>query len=135
MTTCCINSNGYGAIGWGEDGRSHITNAHRAAWVHFHGPIPAGMTVDHLCKNRPCVNVEHLRLLSRADNAARTYGRDWPLGECVNGHPDTERARYKFNGRSYCRVCRREWVRKCHERDPDYHKRYHQERKRRKLEA
>lgn len=48
--------------------------AHRWAWEQEHGPIPAGMDVDHICHNRACVNTRHLRLASRAQNAANRRG-------------------------------------------------------------
>jgi len=44
--------------------------AHRVAWETAHGPIPDGLCVLHRCDNPPCVDVEHLFLGTRADNAA-----------------------------------------------------------------
>lgn len=42
--------------------------AHRVAWEAQKGPIPEGMTVDHMCFNRKCVNIGHLRLLTHREN-------------------------------------------------------------------
>lgn len=42
----------------------HHVNAHRLAYMSKHGPIPAGYEVDHVCRNRACVNRSHLRLLT-----------------------------------------------------------------------
>lgn len=80
-------SHGYAQIGWQskEDGR-RVVLAHRAAWVHVNGQVPLGLTFDHICKNRPCVNPDHLRLMSNFENARRTDGRDWEFGKCANGH-------------------------------------------------
>jgi len=86
-----------------------MTLAHRAAWTAVYGQIPEGMTIDHLCKNRRCVNVEHLRLLTNYENARRTSGRDWPLGQCVNGHSDEHLA--NIAGRWHCRICAGDWQR------------------------
>ena len=58
-----------------RDGYGHIrlrgraVRVHRYAWERVNGPIPDGMVVDHLCWNRACVNVEHLRLVTQAQNA------------------------------------------------------------------
>lgn len=43
--------------------------AHRTAYELAKGPIPDGLTVDHLCFNPICCNPAHLRLLTRAENA------------------------------------------------------------------
>lgn len=97
-------SHGYAQIGWyGEDGKTQMRLGHRVAWEARHGPIPDGLTVDHLCHNRRCVNVDHLRLLTNRENGQRNgrHGHaDWPLGQCPNGHPDSER-----NRRGRCRTC------------------------------
>lgn len=45
--------------------------AHRFAYAAFVGDIPAGMEVDHLCRDRACVNPEHLSLVNRAENVRR----------------------------------------------------------------
>lgn len=42
--------------------------AHAVAWEAAHGPVPDGKHVDHLCHNRPCINVNHLRLLTPVEN-------------------------------------------------------------------
>ena len=81
-----VGSHGYAQIGWQHGEDRTVTLAHRAAWIYTFGPIANGMTVDHLCKNRKCVNVAHMRILSNFENARRTSGRDWPVGTCVNGH-------------------------------------------------
>lgn len=70
MADDCIEFVGYrNEHGYGRrtiNGRPVL--AHRAAWVAEHGPIPPGMVVMHVCDNPPCINVEHLRLGTVADN-------------------------------------------------------------------
>lgn len=112
VSTYFTGSHGYAQIGWHDDeGRTRGTTAHRAAWVaHTAEQIPQGYTVDHTCKTRRCVNPEHLRLLSNFENARRTFGRDWPLGECINGHPNSELC--TRGGKRMCRLCSRDWQRR-----------------------
>ena len=112
ISTYSLGSHGYAQIGWHDSGRTRMTTAHRAAWVHAHGEqIPESMTVDHLCKQKRCVNPDHLRLLSNFENARRTSGRDWPEGECINGHPNNE-LRTQPSGKRVCRACQSVWNRR-----------------------
>lgn len=61
---------GYGQIR--VDGKP--MRAHRFAWENANGPIPDGMLVDHICHNRACVRVEHLRLATHAENESNRSG-------------------------------------------------------------
>lgn len=90
-----VMSTGYAQIGWyvphsqrrpDRNGQNETVLVHRAAWVAVNGQVPLGMTIDHLCKERRCVNPEHLRLLPNFENARRIDGMDWPMGFCANGH-------------------------------------------------
>jgi len=83
-------SHGYSQIGWQEGGSRHIVLGHRAAWVHVNGQMPLGMTIDHVCKTRRCVNPDHLRMLPNYENARRVSGKDWPIGYCAQGHPNSD---------------------------------------------
>lgn len=101
-------SHGYAQVGWHDESGRRVTLAHRVAWIGEHGPIPYGMTIDHICKTKRCVNVAHLRLLSNYENARRTDGRDWPLGECVNGHSNDHLEIFS-DGRMHCSICAQAW--------------------------
>lgn len=61
---------GYGIVRFG--GRNVAT--HRAAWESENGPIPEGMEIDHVCGNRPCLEVSHLRLSTRKQNVEYLTG-------------------------------------------------------------
>lgn len=62
-----INSKGYGSLR--IDGRN--TTAHRIYYERTVGPVPDGLDLDHLCRNRACCNPEHLEPVSRAENVQR----------------------------------------------------------------
>lgn len=49
--------------------------AHRIAYELFKGPIPEGMTIDHLCKRHQCVNPAHLECVSNSENTQREKAR------------------------------------------------------------
>ena len=68
--TGSLNSAGYGHI----THRGRVVRAHRYAWERANGPIPRDAELDHICHNRACVNVEHLRPATRAQNGAHLSG-------------------------------------------------------------
>ena len=110
ISTYSVASHGYAQIGWHvSEGRIAGTTAHRAAWTAVHGRIPDRMTVDHLCRQRRCVNVEHLRLLSNSENARRNRpGLDYPLGwSCKDNHDPAQRVEVLDRGKRYsvCSAC------------------------------
>lgn len=126
VSTYSTASHGYAQIGWQNKGSRHVVLAHRAAWTHVNGQVPIGMTLDHLCKNRRCVNPAHLRLLPNWENARRNQGDDWEFGTCRNGHPDTRLtvvARKAKSGRIYdalmCRDCRADYNRRWRAKNPE----------------
>ena len=116
-----VASHGYAQIGWSVTGRRDANGrkiqmvlAHRAAWVAVNGQVPLGMTIDHLCKERRCVNPAHLRRLPNYENARRVNGEDWPMGFCKRGHPNSELREYPSHGgfSKECRICRNARIRR-----------------------
>jgi hypothetical protein len=78
LWTGCRDRDGYGAK-WMNGKRVMV---HRWAYEQRFGPIPPGMQIDHLCKNRPCYNSEHLEAITRKENIRRAAWRDI----CKRGH-------------------------------------------------
>jgi hypothetical protein len=106
VSTYSAANHGYAQVGWVEDGKRIVTLCHLVIWRAVHGLAGSGMTVDHRCRNRKCVNLEHLRLLTNLENARRTSGRDWPLGQCINGHDDVHwRPAGPDRKKGYCEPC------------------------------
>jgi len=64
-----LDRNGYGICGRGVNNEKY---AHRAVYRYFRGTIPKGMTLDHLCRNRSCVNPDHLEPVTLKENVRRS---------------------------------------------------------------
>jgi len=80
-----VNSSGYGTVTLGD----RRLMAHRAAWEAYHGPIPDGHDLDHLCRRRLCIAPLHLEPVTPGDNQRRkpTRGRVFRGDVCPMGHP------------------------------------------------
>lgn len=94
-----IKPNGYGKIVY--EGRNLYT--HRAAYELAHGPIPDGMTVDHLCRTRACIDPAHMELVTRGENTRRGATKT----HCKQGHALTgANVRMKRRGSYMVRDCK-----------------------------
>lgn len=86
--------------------------AHRVAYELSQGPIPAGLEIDHLCRNRACVRPDHLEPVTHQENVRRApkHPGSWQrrLTHCKRGHPFTEDNIYRLGNVRHCRECRRE---------------------------
>lgn len=114
--------NGYGSFWVGENGIK-AANAHRFAYRLLVGEVPDGLVLDHLCRNRACVNPEHLEPVTdrenmwRGEHASIVAARK---GQCVNGHkmtPENTRIAPARPGRRNratreCRQCGRDQERR-----------------------
>ena len=69
--TGAVSGDNYGAV----SAKGEFIYAHRYAWERVNGPIPEGMLVDHyVCYKHNCVNIEHLRLATHAENLQNRKG-------------------------------------------------------------
>lgn len=110
-----VAPNGYGRI------YSHVTTkgkyfvamAHRVAYELARAPIPNGHQIDHLCRNRACVNPAHLEPVSQRENLLRGAtipARRAAQTHCIHGHEFTPENTYrrKGDGVRQCKTCNRE---------------------------
>ena len=82
---------------------------HVEAWEAIHGPKPAGLELDHLCRVPPCRNVAHLELVTHRENVLRGENpAAWKARQthCYRGHPlSGENLKIDHHGHRQCRTC------------------------------
>jgi len=103
---------GYGVFTYRENGKPKSVGAHRYAYELWVGPIPPGLTIDHIwpiCQNTHCVRAPgHLEPVTPAEQNRRYYSRQT---HCKWGHKFTpENTRISPEGHRLCRQCTRRRV-------------------------
>ena len=101
-------------------------SAHRWAWEAVNGPVPEGMILDHIChteavkkneckggfdcKHRPCVNIDHLELVTLSENVMRGMHCIDNKTTCKKGHDytDPQNIMVRASGKRECAQCNRE---------------------------
>ena len=103
-------SNGHYGEAWNPE-KSKWVSAHRYLYEAAKGPIPPGLTIDHLCRTTLCINPEHLEAVTLRMNVLRGVGptavnakkRECPMGHVYN----SENTRIGRKGYRECRPCER----------------------------
>lgn len=116
--TGAINGSGYGNA-WLH---GKVRRAHRVVYEVLVGPIPAGLELDHLCRNRKCVRPEHLEPVSHKVNSLRSsspVAGSGAVTQCPKGHPyDAANTKTTRDGARQCRICANDSSRRRYYSDP-----------------
>lgn len=99
-----ISPEGYGRVYVNK----RMMLVHRYTYTIDKGPIPEGLDIDHLCRNRACYNPNHLEAVTRSVNLSRSplMGRAQSAKtHCPHGHEYSEENTTHRNGRRHCRSC------------------------------
>ncbi len=103
-----LTSDGYGRVL--RNGKN--CRAHRVSWEMENGKIPDGLTIDHLCRTRSCVNTRHMEVVTRKENTLRGYGPSAMLArqkhcpKCGGAYEIRSSTRGKYR---VCRKCKNKY--------------------------
>lgn len=99
----CKNSSGYGVVSHGRRPKRKQLYVHRVSYELFNGDIPNHLEIDHLCRNKLCVNPLHLEAVTTKENLRRIpRSTHCPIGHEFSG----ENLVFTKRGHRICRQCR-----------------------------
>jgi hypothetical protein len=103
-----LDTDGYGRFYWNGNRNGF---AHQFSYEYFNGPLDKALTVDHMCRNRWCVNPAHLRQITNLENVMIGVGvgaKNARKTVCPLGHTySTENTYYDKLGYRGCKICRK----------------------------
>ena len=106
------NRDGYACVSW----RGQWASAHRVIYTELVGLISDGLTIDHLCRVRCCVNPDHLEMVTVRENTIRGESCSAMNARrvlCARGH---EFDGIDSQGKRRCLTCYRQWFVNNHEK-------------------
>lgn len=106
---CILINHGLDGTGYARIMINYVSyKRHRIEYEKAVGPIPPGLQLDHLCKNRNCINPHHLEPVTGKENVLRGdsfAAKNSRKTHCHKGHAFTSDNTYIYRGRRNCKTC------------------------------